>query len=85
MIVRFCLTLVIQCLIQNITLHTQNLIFSFLLLMHSTSVSILAVLERGVHYKGYVTRSFGNITAPPVSFIHSDQILQCLNTPSVFL
>ena len=81
----FCLTPVVQCLIQNITLHTQNLIFSFLLLMHSTSVPILAVLERGVHYKGYVTRSFGNITAvissgplllaqslPPVSLIRSD-------------
>ena len=39
-------------------MHTQNLTFSFLLLRHSASVSVIPVLEQGVHYKGYVTRRF---------------------------
>ena len=38
---------------------TENLTFSFLLLRHSASVPSMAVLEKGVHYKGNVPGVLG--------------------------
>ena len=47
-----------------ITGKSKSFYASFLILRHSTTLPIMAVLEKEVYYKGYVTSSFGYTLIP---------------------